>query len=281
MRVERVINNNVISAIDVDGSEVVVMGKGIGFGMKPGREIQADAVEKIFKMDNQGSVDRLAELMKKMPIEHILVADEIIDYAKNTLGKRMNPNIYITLTDHVNFTLERYKKGMMFDNPLLWEVKHFYPSEYLIGEYAIALIERKLGIRLEVDEAASVALHIVNAEYNAVMNETMNITRLIKEVLGIVKEYLQTDLDEESLYYSRFITHLKFLSQRIFTKERNGSQEAKLAEMIISLYPEEYKCGRKIGDYIKEYYGHIIPEEELSYLTLHIKRIKTSTEQAE
>lgn len=281
MRVERVINNNVISAIDVDGCEVVVMGKGIGFGMKPGREIQTDAVEKIFKMDNQGSVDRLAELMKKMPIEHILVADEIIDYAKNTLGKRMNPNIYITLTDHVNFTLERYKKGMMFDNPLLWEVKHFYPSEYLIGEYAIALIERKLGIRLEVDEAASVALHIVNAEYNAAMNETMNITRLIKEVLGIVKEYLQTDLDEESLYYSRFITHLKFLSQRIFTKERNGSQEAKLAEMIISLYPEEYKCGRKIGDYIKEHYGHIIPEEELSYLTLHIKRIKTSTEQAE
>ena len=39
-------------------------------------------------------------------------------------------------------------------------------EEYLIGEYAIAMIERKIGVTLPVDEAGFIALHIVNAEYN-------------------------------------------------------------------------------------------------------------------
>ena len=72
---------------------------------------------------------------------------------------------------------------MMFANPLLREVRSFYREEYLIGEYAVALIKRKLHVDLPVDEAASVALHIVNAEYNTKMKDTIDITNLIQYVL--------------------------------------------------------------------------------------------------
>ena len=65
---------------------------------------------------------------------------------------------------------------MMFSNPLIREVRSFYHAEYLIGEYAIAMIERDLGVKLPVDEAASIALHIVNAEYDAPMGDTIKIT---------------------------------------------------------------------------------------------------------
>lgn len=48
MRIERVINNNVISALDDQGREIVAMGRGIGFQKKSGQEIKAAQVEKIF-----------------------------------------------------------------------------------------------------------------------------------------------------------------------------------------------------------------------------------------
>lgn len=37
MVVDKVINNNIVSAFDETGTEVVLMGRGIGFGTKPGK----------------------------------------------------------------------------------------------------------------------------------------------------------------------------------------------------------------------------------------------------
>ena len=278
MKIVKAINNNVVCALDSDGQEILVMGKGIGFKAKEGQNLDSNMVEKIFKRDNQKSVNQFSELLKNLPMEHFHVSNEIIEYARDTLGKKMNQNIYITLTDHINFAIERYAQGMAFHNPLLWEVKKLYPSEYLIGEYAVALIERRLKVTLNVDEAASIALHVVNAEYNTAMNETMHITMMIKEVLLLIKEFLTSDLDEESLYYSRFITHLKFLAQRIFTGEALQGEDEKLIEIVTSLYPDEYECSKKIANYIQATYGQLVPREEMAYLTLHIKRIRMSTE---
>lgn len=274
MKIERVINNNVISAIDDDGSEIVITGKGIGFQAKAGQEVRQERAEKIFRLEDAGTASRFKELLEAMPLEHLKLSAEIIDYAKSVMRQRLNQNIYITLTDHINFTIERFKNGMVFPNPLLLEVKNFYPSEYLIGEYAIALIERAVGVRLSEDEAASIALHIVNAEYNMGMGNTMKITTLISEVMQIVTSTLDITLDEGSLHYSRFITHLKFLSQRVFTRDMLDSGDTELEGFISKLYPQEYECSKKVAKYIEEQYQHTVSREELAYLTVHIKRVR-------
>lgn len=273
MQIEKVINNNVVSARDETNQEIVVMGKGIGFKAKTGHVIQKDKIEKTFYMDNQRSVDKFKELLTNMPLEHIQVSSDIVEYAKKVLNKRLNQNIYITLTDHINFAVERFNQGMMFQNPLLWEVKNLYREEYLIGEYAVALIRKELGVYLPVDEVASVALHIVNAEYDTVMGEAINITKCIPKILQIVKDYYDIELDEESIHYERFITHLKFLTQRIVKKELLDNKDKEFKEMIEKLYPREYRCAKVIGDYIREHFSHNITEEELTYLTVHIRRV--------
>ena len=51
MTVEKVINNNVISALE-NGREVVVMGRGIGFQIRAGMEIPKDQIEKVFRLEN-------------------------------------------------------------------------------------------------------------------------------------------------------------------------------------------------------------------------------------
>lgn len=274
MNVLKVINNNIVSALDGNNEEVIVMGRGLGFKAKPGQVIDDKKVEKIFRLNNQGETGKFQELLKAMPMEHIEISVEIIEYAKSVLNKRMNPNIYITLTDHIDFAISRMKDGMEFPNPLLWEVKAFYPSEYLIGEYAVGLIRKELGVQFNQDEAASIALHLVNAEYNTDMNNTMKITSTIREVLQIVEEHIGMKLDEESLHYSRLITHLKFLVQRVFADQLLNDGEVELAQMIQRMYPAEYACSQKIVDYIgNKYQKHKISQDEMTYLAVHIRRI--------
>ena len=47
---------------------------------------------------------------------------------------------------------------------MAWEVRKFYPREYEIGKQALRLIAKDLEVKLADDEAASVALHFVNAQ---------------------------------------------------------------------------------------------------------------------
>lgn len=274
MKIDKIINNNIVSAIEADGKEIVVMGRGIGFGMKPGREIPENKIEKIFRLDSQNSVDKFKELLANLPLEHIQASTEIINYAKSVLNRKLNPNIYITLTDHINFAIDRFKQKMIFTNPLLNEVKTFYKEEYLIGEYAIALIDRRIGVKLPVDEAGFIALHIVNAEYNTAMRDTIDITNLIQNVVKIVKEYFRMEPDETSLNYQRFVTHLRFLAQRIVAGELLNSETGEFNALISQMYPEEYACSLKIKDYIQETYHHDVTEEETAYLSVHIKRMR-------
>ena len=274
MKIDKIINNNIVSAIEADGKEVVIMGRGLGFGMKPGKEIPEGKIEKVFRLDSQNSTDKFKELLANLPLEHIQASTEIINYAKSVLNRRLNQSIYIKLTDHINFAIERFKEKMMFTNPLLNEIKTFYKEEYLIGEYAVALIERRIGITLPVDEAGFIALHIVNAEYNTAMRDTIDITTLIQNVVKIVKEYFSMDLDETSLNYQRFVTHLRFLAQRIIGGEMLNSDNPEFNQLISQMYPEEYACSLKLKDYIQVTYHHDVTEEETAYLAVHIKRIR-------
>lgn len=275
MKISKVINNNIVSSVDEDGREIVVMGRGIGFKVREGAEIPAERIEKIFRLEGEDALDRFKDLLSRMPLEHIKISDEIISYGKKVLNKPLNQNIYITLMDHINFAIERFQRNMMFPNPLAREVRSIYREEYLIGEYAVALIQRSLNIDFPADEAVSIALHIVNAEYNTAMRDTIHITELIQQVLGIVAEYFNFLPDERSLNYDRFITHLKFLAQRIYSGELLDSDVPELSSMISKAYPEEYICGQKIQHFIEENYGHEVSDEEVAYLAVHIKRMRT------
>ena len=274
MIIEKIINNNVVIANSDNGKETVVMGKGIGFQAKAGQRISEEKIEKRFVLDSKSDTGRFGELVQSIPLEHFEVCMKIIDYAMQVMQRRLSNSIYISLTDHINFALERYKTGMVFENPLLQEVRSFYPSEYLIGEYAVALVEHDLGVKLPIDEAASIALHFVNAEYKTAMSDTMNITTLIRQILNIVDVELNTKLDELGLHYSRFVTHLKFLAYRVFAGQMMSQQEDELVEMVQRLYAREYAISEKIATFIAEKYNHKISQEEKAYLTLHIRRIQ-------
>lgn len=273
MVVEKIINNNIVSSFDEKGNEVVVMGRGLGFKVKPGQEIDQSKIEKIFRMENSKETERLEEVLADIPIEHIQLCNEIIAYAVTIIRNKISKNIYITLTDHINYAISRFKEGIEFSNALKWEVKKFYSQEFEVGKKAIELIKEKVGIELSEDEAASIALHFVNAELGMEIPKTIDATKLIQNVLKIVTNHFQIALDEDSLNYERFIIHMKFFSQRVITNHINQSEDEELFEMIKNKYADAYKCVLKIKDFVEQEYGIKLPKEEIIYLTVHIKKI--------
>ena len=276
MKILKVINNNIVSSVDEKGKEIVVMGRGIGFKKKIGEKIEEAAVEKIFILPKE-STGRFVELVADIPYEHMQLAEEIIDYAKKMLGKNLNKNIYITLTDHLNYAIERKKQNIEVHNALLWEIQKFYPQEYAAGLHALKLVKEKTGgIELAVDEAAFIALHLVNAEMDTDIRQFAPMPGMIKDILNIIKYTLGCEMDEDSLAYERLITHLKFYLQRIIKNEVYKDENIEMLKAIRENYPEDYGCALKIKNYVKTKIGHETTEEELIYLTLHINRVSGS-----
>ena len=100
-------------------------------------------------------------------------------------------------------------------------------------------------------------------------------TKLVNHILKIVEDCFPDQLDKESVFYERFITHLKFFAQRVFAGKEVESNDTEFQEIIRNKYRECLDCVEKIRVYIKETCNHDITDEEMMYLTVHIKRVTT------
>ena len=97
----------------------------------------------------------------------------------------------------------------------------------------------------------------------------------MQAIVDIVERELGILLDESSLHYERFMTHIKFLIQRIYRKELLSSEDRELSLMMQRKYPREYQCSVKVAEYIMQATGCRLSEEEIMYLSVHIRRVST------
>lgn len=274
MKIEKILNNNVVIVLNDKGHEQVVMGRGIGFKKKAGEKLDSQAVEKIFSLENNELTSRLTELLSEIPLEVMITSQKIISYAQTILTNDLHESIHISLTDHINFAIERHKKGLDIKNGLLWEIKKLYPKEFLIGQEALNIIRLRLGVDLPEDEAGFITLHIINAELNDDMSNIIHMTKIMQEILHIVKYHFKLDYNEECLSYHRFITHLKFFAQRMLNNNYVSSDDESLYEVVTAKYVDSYHCTQKISQHLAEHYQHPLTKEETLFLTIHIERVR-------
>ena len=277
MRITRVINNNVVCVVNERNQDRILLGSGIGFQKKKGDMVEKSKIEKEFFLKSKSVSGKLFSLLTQIPMEYMRVTDNIIKYAKESLDEELSENIYLTLTDHISFSVARQEKGLPFSNALLWEIKRFYPKEFKIGLHALELLNEEFNISLPEDEAASIAMHIVNAQLGSeAIRDTIQVTEVIQNILSLIRYHFKTDLNEESLYYSRFLTHLKFFAYRILNDNINEVGDEDFEEVVRIRYPEAYECASKIATSTSAKYNKNLSSDELVYLTVHIKRITTS-----
>jgi len=272
VEIYKVINNNVISILK-DKKEVVIMGRGIAFKKKPGDLVDEEKIEKIFTLENQDISEKFKMLLDDIPIEYMEVSEKIIHHIKSKLGKILNDSIYISLTDHIHFAIERYKKRLDIKNVLLWEIKRLYKEEFSCSVEALTIIQNQLGITLSEDEAGFIAMHIVNAELNEEMPNVVKITKMIQNILTIIKYHFNENFDEDSINYFRLVTHLKFFAQRLYTERSVRSTDEFLYNLVSEKYQEGFACTQKIKSFLYNEHAYELSKDEMVYLTIHIERV--------
>ncbi|MDO4272593.1 MAG: PRD domain-containing protein [Eubacteriales bacterium] len=275
MEIYKILNNNVAVVLDESGQEKIVMGKGICFKKKAGQEIEQDTVDKTFFLSGQEANNKFQVLIQDIPMEHIVIGEEIISQARLQLGKKLNDMVYISLIDHVHTSIVRFHEGVTVKNVLLWDIRRFYKEEFQIGLWALERIKEKCKAGLPIDEAGFIALHLANAQMDeGVMHNMYEITRIMQEVVNIVKYYFNVEFNEDDVYYYRFITHLKFFAKRLVEHNTyDGGDNDDLLDVIKDKYKNAYKCVEKITEFIAKKYDYTLSKEEQLYLTIHIERV--------
>ncbi len=276
MIVEKVLNNNVVVSIDPKTKkEVILMGSGIAFNKKPGQQIDEKKIEKTFVVDDENLGNKIKKLINQIPEGIFEITDEIITHAIVELNTVLDKQIYVSLADHIAFAVKRFESGIIIKNELLNEVRRVHKAEFKVSLWAVDYINEKLGIELPEDEAGFIALHFVNAGYRETTMKSITSTKIIKDILNIIKYNFAIELDEDDLNYDRLLTHLKYFAKRIVNNNQSNSTDSGFIKMISTTYPEAYECAVKIGDYILKNNDYYVNDDEIVYLTMHIQRVIT------
>ncbi|MBO0477632.1 PRD domain-containing protein [Vagococcus sp. DIV0080] len=281
MIIKKILNNNVVISENEQLEEIVVMGKGLAFQQKIGDELEAERIDKIFVSSSPTDVREIEKLMMTVDPAVIDVAKEIILYAEKTTNQEYSDEAYLTLTDHLNYAVERGRKGIFIPNPLLFEIKKFFPEEYSVATKGIEAINKKLHTDFPVDEAGFIALHLANSRKNASeLPVTMESTEMVRDILNIISRYFGIMFDESSLSYNRMVTHIQYFVKRILEKEMLEETDEFLYALVQSKYPEAFNCSQRIKDYLLKVKHIKIQEPEMIYLVIHINRVVEDAKKA-
>ncbi len=273
MKAIKKINNNVVLALNDKNEELYVVGKGLGFQKTPYEITDENIIEKIYVSPKN---IKMFNILNDIPIEHICLAEEIIQAGRSILQKEFHSNLIITLSDHISFALQRKEEDIEVKNPLEWEIKNLYPDETRVGRRALEIIKNKTGMILPKSEIPSIALHFINAQTSSGdMQQTTKETTIIGEILSIIKYHYKIDFDENSPNFSRFVTHIRYFIRRQMDSKSLANENEDLFQMVRTKYLEEIQCVAKIEHFLKTNYGWDCTNDEKLYLILHIQRLIT------
>ncbi|QGF22635.1 PRD domain-containing protein [Raineyella fluvialis] len=277
-RITKVLNSSVVLVSDDAGRESILLGRGIGYGRKTGEMIDKEVVDRVFLPVDDPDSRALVDLLGSISAAYVLLARDIIAAAQAALQVELHPHLLLALTDHLHFAAERHKQGMRVVNRLTWEMRTYYPDEYRVGTEVLRTVNERLGLDLPEDEATNIAFHLVNARNDPHSAfDALRAATLISELVAIVsyrsgRSLAPTDLDQR-----RFVVHLQFFADRLFTGRLLDSDEGFLYDQIRTKYPEAIETAHQMRRHVQTQYGLELPDEEVGYLGLHIQRLLSKT----
>ncbi len=273
MIIRKILNNNVVVTENAAGREVVAMGRGLAFKRRVGDRIDDSAVEKIYTISRADMMDRFKELVASLSIDYLQTANNIIEHAEDDLNCRLNDSIYISLTDHIHMAVHRIRHGILIKNMMLLDIKRFYEKEFVIGQYAVKIMNKNFDVILPEDEAGFIALHIIDAQLDFRQPMANRILNLMEEIGNVVRMVCRIEFDRESMNYYRFVTHLKFFAKRVFMHQESADEiDEEMGLMIRKKYSQAYACADKIAALIENKYEYQVSSDEKFYLTIHIAK---------
>lgn len=270
MLLVRAVGHNAAIARDVDGREMVVFGKGIGFPKMPYELTDPNRIQRMFY-----DVDpRMASILSAVPERIIAVSSAVAEMAERELATTLNPHMALTFADHLSFVLQRLEQGVVIPTPLNYDVPHLYPRESEVARRARDLIETQLDVRLPDSEVSAITLHIITAASTAGdMHLTMTVSAVAQDLSEIFEQKLGVTLDRASLEFARFMLHLRYLVDRLSSDRQNDDAPMAMLESTAVTVPDIYDCTIVATSYLESEWGWKCTREETMYLMMHIYRL--------
>ncbi|MFY4773510.1 glucose PTS transporter transcription antiterminator GlcT [Metabacillus sp. RGM 3146] len=270
--VKKTLNNNVLIADHEQLGEVVLIGKGIGFGKAKGDQLNKETYEKMFVLKSEKEQEQYIKLLPHIDEEIIAIMNDVIHYITSEMNLPLNEHIHIGLTDHIAFALKRLQQGIDVKNPFLNETRSLYPREFLIAEKVVEMIEDKLLIKLPQGEVGFIALHIHGAATNKPLSEINQYSQLISKLTNVIEESMKIDIDTESVDYMRLVRHIRYTIDRVNAGEKLMEPE-KITNLLKKEYPLCYNTAWKLVKVMQQVLKKPVYEAEAVYLTMHLYRL--------
>lgn len=269
--IQRIINNNVITSRSKTGKEIVLMGKGVAYLRKVGDTIESSSIEKQFVL-TENEMTRYVDVIEAIPAEYFEIAIDTFNQAEHQLKIKPSSIAYVMLADHMVSAVERAQSGISLRNEMLNEVKNFFPREYEISLNALKRVEQISKVDLPPDEIGFIAFHLLNVSGGIKNDERI---KLIDQVIKIIEEFFEMKLAKESIYYERFLTHMKYFCARIFSDadDQPVQKDASLYEILKSQHPDISTCVDRIQGYVESNFQVKVTEEEKGFLIIHINNL--------
>ncbi|MBI5975427.1 glucose PTS transporter transcription antiterminator GlcT [Staphylococcus canis] len=278
--IKKVLNNNVLIC-EHDNAEVVVIGKGLGFKMKPGMTIdQPETIEKVFVLQNKSDQDHYKMLIEQTD-EHILrVVIDSVQLILSYFDLSNKSSFIVSLTDHIIFALKRLKQNQLISNPFLSETKYSYPEAYQIAKRVVARINLELNVTFPEDEVGFIALHIASQIDDIQIQDTQKAAQLIQNIIKLIENDLSVTVSTQSIQYQRFVRHIHFLLHRL-RKNEHSSIDLNFETLLKAQYPLCYNIAIKASRMIQSQIGFSLYGAEIAYLTLHMYQLSLSSKKDE
>lgn len=273
MKVIKKLNNNSAICLDSSNNELIAFGKGIGFPTIPYELEDLNRIDRTY----YGVDPKYINLINELPEEVFDISETITNIAYTMLENELNINVVFTLADHINFALERMEKGQVLTNPIYYDLIQFYPNEIELGEISLKLLNKKFNVKLPRGEAASIALHFINAGRfsEKFPSDKSNKTKddIINDISIIIENCFNFRIEKKSFNYSRFVSHLQYLLKRKDESNEYSSGNIKLYNSMKEDFPQTYNCMNEIVKYLNEELDWQPRNEEMIYIMLHVNRL--------
>lgn len=271
--VHKVLNNNVIISLDESGRERVLMGRGLGFQLKPSDVIDATKVEKTFVLDTGADGERDRRLLTDVPYAVIEAVSHAVDEAERRLGRSLERRLTMGIIDHIQFVLERLEKGIRIPATSMPELRVLHPQEFAAAALMVASISTSLGRPLPDEESVFLTMHLLNATRDEPNGTAALLFRRVQHVVTTVESGLGLRLDVESPDYARFILHVQFLLQRLVSRSMLRGSDTSFFEFAKRSYPRSYAIALEVKAYVLAATESELTDEELLYLVVHVERL--------
>lgn len=274
MRVDKVLNNSLILTRDSHDRELIVMGKGLGFNSRPGDEIIAEKIEKRFVVQENVRGKDYLQMVADLPEDILQMAGYILSLADQQLEQKVRGQILFTLADHLAFAVERHRQGIIIQNRLLHDVQRFYPAQYQVARQALETINQQYRLNLPDEEAGNIAFHLVNGQSEGDdVGKAMQSVKMLKDIFTLVQYHFHITPDDDSLNYSRFLTHIRFFIQRLQGEQSRSLNKNPLTAQLACQYPDVHRCTLQISEYVKTQVQAELSEDEQLWLMVHLVRL--------